>query len=125
MSHAIIAVGYRLTFPDDLKGRIDAGLLAAERPIDLADFSISHVVTAGVLYGRQCKGGLDDVKADPEELQAWYQRRMGKVYKALVRSIYVSSRPNVIMASVTVQSTNPFVFIEPFNIDATAYLWGT
>jgi len=145
----IIAVGYTLSFPDDIKSRIEAGLLVAERPIDLADFSISHVVTAGVLYGRQCKGGLDDVKTDKQDLKIWYKRRAGNVYKALVRAIYVSCRPNVIMAHVTVEATNLYVFIsktgermqtthfkrlanagkmgkplpiEPFNIEATAYL---
>jgi hypothetical protein len=138
----IISVGYTLSFPDDIKNCIEAGLLAAERPIDLADFSISHVVTAGVLYGMKCKGGLNDVKAEQQDLKTWYRRRAGKVYIACVKAIYVSCRPNVIMAHITVfisktgerMQTTHFkrlanfgkmgkpLPIESFNIEAIAYL---
>jgi hypothetical protein len=150
MAKRIIAVGYQLTFVQDLEQRIAAGLAAADRDVNLEDYDITHSVLSGVLYDKSCKGRLDDVRATPEEMLMWYNRRKGKTYTAIVRSIYVVERPNVIIASVSVQSTNLFVFIsktsdkmqtthfkrmvnrglcgkplpiEPFNIEATAYIY--
>ncbi len=44
---------------------------------ELVKFEMDYIPTsvkAGVMYGIQCQGGLDDVKATDDEMRRWYNR---------------------------------------------------
>lgn len=109
--NAIISVGFSVELPSDINDVIwqqigKSVYKQAEYP------EIPLTVTAGVLYGKLCKGGLQDVHSTQEQMDLWYlQRTKHKVSVAYIRRIYIFQKPNIIVTEITVANDRAFVFL--------------
>jgi hypothetical protein len=88
----IISVGYRL-YLDSVKEKIFKILELSET--DQTNFKTT--IYAGVWYGTQCKGGLQDVTKSQAELQCWYDKRSANGHHFHIRTLHINHKKTLLV----------------------------
>jgi hypothetical protein len=91
----MIAVGWKITLPDELIQEI-----YAELGIEKEKFPIDNIVYSGILYATGCPGAhWQKSKSRSKEMEEWYKKQSKKgVIDLVIKNFYLIRAPRLIIA---------------------------